>query len=150
MLARPLARPGPRCSSVAAALPFMRYQPSAAPVATPSKSTSTLRRLGFSSAARKCISDVPGFAKQTSMPSSASVATRLSEPFNVVLPTSWVKISVVSVVSGAAMALGLRGHSDEFLCLFDRIVGADRSRHQEAVAVCNHVIHVGGGHVGMA
>ena len=35
-LARPLARPGPRCSSVAAGRPAIRAYPSAAPVATPS------------------------------------------------------------------------------------------------------------------
>src|SRR5450830_733671 len=68
MLARPLARPGPRCNKVEAGVSFIRYQPSAAPVATPSNRHSTLRILGFSSAARKCISDVPGLAKQMSTP----------------------------------------------------------------------------------
>src|ERR1700733_11440598 len=35
----------------------------------------------LSSAATKCISDVPGFEKQTSTPESTSVRTRLSAPF---------------------------------------------------------------------
>src|SRR5439155_24652024 len=35
----------------------------------------------LSSAATKCISDVPGFAKQTSTPLAISVRTRLSAPF---------------------------------------------------------------------
>jgi hypothetical protein len=34
---------------------FIRYQPSAAPVATPSNRHSTPRMRGFSSAARKCV-----------------------------------------------------------------------------------------------
>ena len=85
MLARPLASPGPRCSNVDAGRCFMRYQPSAAPVATPSNRHSTLRRRGFSRAARKCISDVPGFAKQILTPSRTRVSTRLSAPFKRVL-----------------------------------------------------------------
>ena len=65
-LAQPLARPGPRCRSVAAGRPLTRAKPSAAPVATPSKRQSTPRISGESSrAATKCISDVPGLAKQT-------------------------------------------------------------------------------------
>ena len=34
-----------------------------------------------SSAATKCISDVPGFAKQVSMPLASSVSHRTSAPF---------------------------------------------------------------------
>src|SRR5580693_5143536 len=52
------------------------------PVATPSNRASTARMpLTLSSAATKCISDVPGFEKQTSTPESTSVRTRLSAPF---------------------------------------------------------------------
>src|SRR5690606_8163236 len=56
--------------------------PSAAPVATPSNSPRTQRMPGTrSSAATKCISDVPGFVKQTSTFESTKVRTRLSAPF---------------------------------------------------------------------
>jgi hypothetical protein len=73
-LARPFPMPGPRWSSVAAGRPVIRAQPSAAPVATPSKRVSTARMSGTSSsAATKCISEVPGFAKHTSTPASTSV-----------------------------------------------------------------------------
>src|ERR1700729_1526668 len=52
------------------------------PVATPSNRASTPRMPPtLSSAATKCISDVPGFEKQTSTPESTSVRTRLSAPF---------------------------------------------------------------------
>src|SRR6516162_1966953 len=82
MLARPLARPGPRCSRVAAGLSLIRAYPSAAPVTTPSNSPSTQRMPSTRSrAATKCISDVPGFAKQTSTPQADKVRTRLSAPF---------------------------------------------------------------------
>src|SRR5215468_4744570 len=39
-----------------------------------------------SSAATKCISEVPGLAKQTSTPPATNVRTRLSAPFMVSLP----------------------------------------------------------------
>src|SRR3954454_4859236 len=86
-LARPLARPGPRCSSVEAGAPFMRKYPSAAPVTTPSNRPSTQRMPGTrSSAATKCISEVPGLVKQTSTPPLTIVRTRLSAPFIPRLP----------------------------------------------------------------
>src|SRR3954451_14488592 len=81
-LAKPLPRPGPRCSSVAAGLPAMRAYPSAAPVATPSNRLSTPRISGTSSrAATKCISDVPGLEKHTSTPDSTSVLINACAPF---------------------------------------------------------------------
>ena len=75
--ATPFAMPGPRCSRVAAGRPAMRAYPSAAPVATPSKRVSTACISGTSSsAATKCISEVPGLAKQTS--TSAPTRVRMS------------------------------------------------------------------------
>ena len=54
----------------------------AAPVATPSKSVSTPRISGTaSSAATKCISDVPGLVKHTSTPESTSVRSSAWAPF---------------------------------------------------------------------
>ena len=54
----------------------------AAPVATPSNSASTQRMPSTrSSAATKCISEVPGLEKQTFTPPPTSVRTRLSAPF---------------------------------------------------------------------
>ena len=80
--ARPLPRPGPRCSSVAAGRSAMRPKPSAAPVATPSKSASTPCISGTaSSAATKCISDVPGFMKHVSTPLATSVRMSAWAPF---------------------------------------------------------------------
>ena len=84
-LASPLPRPGPRCSSVAAGRSAMRPYPSAAPVATPSNSASTPRISGTaSSAATKCISDVPGFMKHVSTPHATSVRISACAPFTVV------------------------------------------------------------------
>src|SRR5437868_9360800 len=81
-LAKPLASPGPRCSSVEAGVPFIRKYPSAAPVTTPSNRPSTQRMPSTrSSAATKCISEVPGLLKQTSTPPATNVRTRLSAPF---------------------------------------------------------------------
>src|SRR5579885_224537 len=78
----PLAKPGPRWSSVRAGLPLIRAYPSAAPVQTPSNSPSTARMPSqASSAATSGISVVPGFAKQTSTPAAAAVRIRLSAPF---------------------------------------------------------------------
>ena len=52
-----------------------RRDPSAAPVAAPSKSASTPRISGTTSrVATKCISDVPGFANTTSTPEATSAA----------------------------------------------------------------------------
>src|SRR5688572_15555775 len=86
-LASPLPRPGPRCSSTAAGRSAMRAYPSAAPVATPSNRARTPRISGTSSsAATKCISEVPGFMKQTSTPASTSVRIRAWAPF---MGSSW-------------------------------------------------------------
>ena len=80
--AMPLPRPGPRCSNVAAGLPVMRAYPSAAPVTTPSNRPSTARISGaVSSAATKCISEVPGLVKHTSTPPSTSVRMSACAPF---------------------------------------------------------------------
>ena len=58
---------------------------SAAPVATPSNRVNTARISGAeSSAATKCISDVPGLPKQTSTPDPTSVRNKLSAPFMLV------------------------------------------------------------------
>ena len=68
--------------TVAAGRPAMRAYPSAAPVTTPSNSPSTHRMPGMrSSAATKCISDVPGLAKHVSTPLASNVWTRDSAPF---------------------------------------------------------------------
>jgi hypothetical protein len=81
-LARPLARPGPRCSRVAAGRSAIRAYPSAAPVATPSNRVSTARISGtLSSAATKCISEVPGLAKQVSTPLATSDRSSARAPF---------------------------------------------------------------------
>src|SRR5438874_5766494 len=86
-LAKPLASPGPRCSSVEAGVPFMRKYPSAAPVTAHSNRPSTQRMPSTRSrAATKCISEVPGLAKQTSTPPATKVRTRLSAPFIISLP----------------------------------------------------------------
>src|SRR6516164_622087 len=91
-LASPLASPGPRCSRVEAGVPFMRKYPSAAPVTTPSNRPSTQRIPSTrSSAATKCISEVPGLAKQTLTPPATKVRTRLSAPFIVPLPFGYLR-----------------------------------------------------------
>src|SRR3984957_15940709 len=80
--AMPLAKPGPRCSSVHAGFPAIRAYPSAAPVTTPSNKPSTQRISGArSGAATMCISDVPGLVKQAFTPPASSVRIRLSAPF---------------------------------------------------------------------
>src|ERR1700674_2500302 len=81
-LARALPRPGARWRGVTARRAAMRAWPSAAPVTTPSNRPSTQRIPSTrSSAATKCISDVPGLLKHTSTPPATSVRTRLSAPF---------------------------------------------------------------------
>ena len=81
-LASPLPSPGPRCRSVTAGRPAIRAYPSAAPVTTPSNSPSTPRISGTSSsAATKCISEVPGLAKHMSTPESTSVRSSACAPF---------------------------------------------------------------------
>src|SRR5271169_6521176 len=56
------------------------------PVTAPSKRPSTTRIPStLSSAATKCISDVPGLPKQTSTPDPTSVRKRLSAPFMAIL-----------------------------------------------------------------
>src|SRR5205085_3317597 len=60
----------------------MRAKPSAAPVATPSNKVSTARISGtVSSAATKCISDVPGLVKHLVTPAFTSVRIRAWAPF---------------------------------------------------------------------
>src|SRR5690606_34930552 len=74
----------------------MRAKPSAAPVATPSNSASTQRIPSTrSSAATKCISEVPGLAKQTVTPPATSVRTRHSAPF-----MSICALSSMTILSG--------------------------------------------------
>src|ERR1700761_8949045 len=123
MFASPFARPGPRCSKVDAGVSFMRYQPSAAPVATPSNRHSTLRIRSLPpSAARKCISDVPGLAKQMSTPWSTSVLTRLSAPF----------------IADPSVAGHLAGQAHD-------AIGALRGGQQDAVALLGEAAMVLGG-----
>src|SRR3954462_12051642 len=87
-LARPLPRPEPRCSSVAPGRSAIRAYPSAAPVATPSNSARIARISGTeSSAATKCISDVPGFVKQVVTPAPTSVRSSACAPFGTLLPS---------------------------------------------------------------
>ena len=76
-------KPGPRCSSVAAGRSgHPRVAVRGGAEATPSNSVSTPRTSGTRSiAATRCISDVPGLAKQTSTPDAASVRSTLSAPF---------------------------------------------------------------------
>src|SRR5437763_17058779 len=67
----------------------MRPYPSAAPVTTPSNKPSVARISGTeSSAATKCISDVPGFVKHTSTSASTSVRISACAPFMVCLRCS--------------------------------------------------------------
>src|SRR3954471_16797122 len=82
--ARPLPRPEPRCSSVAPGRPVILAYPSAAPGATPSNSARIARISGTeSSAATKCISDVPGLVKQVVTPPSTSVRSRAWAPLGI-------------------------------------------------------------------
>ncbi len=99
---------GPRCSSVRPGRPVMRAQPSAAPVATPSNRQSTQDMPSTrSSAATKCISDVPGFEKQTSAPPATRVRTRLSAPF--IVEFSKVMGGVAGSSVGRAASVSGRG-----------------------------------------
>src|SRR5579884_1342328 len=83
-LASPLPRPGPRCSRVAPGRPAMRAYPSAAPVATPSNRARTARISGTeSSAATKCISEVPGLVKQVLTPEVTSVRISAWAPLGI-------------------------------------------------------------------
>src|SRR3954465_1070423 len=85
-LARPLPSPGPRCNRVAPGLSAMRAYPSAAPVAAPSNSARIARISGTeSSAATKCISEVPGFVKHVVTSASTSVRIRVWAPFGMSL-----------------------------------------------------------------
>src|SRR5262249_10052476 len=121
-LASPLASPGPRCSRVEAGVPFMRKYPSAAPVTTPSNRPSTQRMPSTrSSAATKCISEVPGLEKQTSTPPATNVRTRLSAPFIVCSPASELFLEVpdqplfTRFVKGLADKSGIAGRMCHFL-----------------------------------
>src|SRR6476469_9670979 len=118
-LARPLASPGPRCSSVDAGVPFMRKYPSAAPVTTPSNRPSTQRMPSTrSSAATKCISEVPGLAKQTSTPPATNVRTRLSAPFMISLHFATVLEASQDQSLFTRFVKGLAAHcSHRFRCV---------------------------------
>ena len=92
-LASALPWPGPRWRSTAAGVSATRPYPSAAPAATPSKSARMPRIAGTSSsAATKCISEVPGLAKQTSTPLFTSVSRSNRAPLAVVMMgfLSWI------------------------------------------------------------
>ena len=89
----PLARPGPRCNSTAAGRRDILAKPSAAPVAV----FSCRHRMGrilpwrLSRAAQRCISVVPGLAKQMLIPVSEREERRASAPvyFPSIFPVSW-------------------------------------------------------------
>src|SRR5436190_149252 len=144
-LARPLPSPEPRWSSVAAGLSAMRAYPSAAPVATPSNSASTARMSGVeSSAATKCISDVPGFVKQVVTPASTSV---------LISPSALVADRVGYVRQGArgrrhrvqlAAAVVRDDHSvDADLDGAARVLDVEHALHDELpVPVLAHPCHV--------
>lgn len=70
--ARPLARPGPRCSKVVAGSCLSRAYPSAAPVQTVSCIHKTARTADLFKPSTSHISVVPGFAKQTRKPASCT------------------------------------------------------------------------------
>src|SRR5438876_5451815 len=142
-LASPLPRPGPRCNKVAAGRPVMRPYPSAAPVATPSKSARTGRISGTSSrAATKCISEVPGFVKQVSTPFATSVRSSACAPFMFGL------LGSVEQRSGVEDAVRIEGGLDSthqrnlvrvlelekvlLLLLADAVLGRDRAAHLHA------------------
>jgi hypothetical protein len=79
--AKPFAKPGPKCNNVQAGFSAIRPYPSAAPVTTPSNNANIGRiLLALLIAATKCISDVPGLAKQTSTPLFSNVAINASAP----------------------------------------------------------------------
>src|SRR5215203_1388000 len=141
-LASPLASPGPRCRRVEAGLSAMRAYPSAAPVATPSNSPSTHRTPPTrSSAATKCISEVPGLAKQTSTPAPDNVLTRLSAPFICsafpYAPTGSVQQGLEGYVSLATLHSGASLHGQGgrripyiayFWCCLELLAGSELRR----------------------
>ena len=104
----PLASPGPRCRRVAAGFPVIRPYPSAAPVQTPSKRHKIDRiPASESRALTRCISEVPGLAKQTVTPSFARVLVRLSAPFIVCVSSEiscGLKIEVKYIALGSPRA----------------------------------------------
>src|SRR5258705_7536900 len=77
----------------------MRPYPSAIPVTAPSKRPSTTRIPStLSSAATKCISDVPGLPKQTSTPDPTSVRKRLSAPFMLLPRSCWLSVGFMMLI----------------------------------------------------
>ena len=81
MIGRMQAAAAAKGGGVDAGLPAIRAYPSAAPVATPSNRQSTARMGELSRAATKCISEVPGFVKQVSIPALPSVSIKAFAPF---------------------------------------------------------------------
>src|ERR1700730_16932650 len=92
----------------------------------------------LSSAATKCISEVPGLVKHTLTPPATSVRARLSAPF-------------IEVSSGTGAVVerghdGLRGHQIEMpaarVLEEGDVVGAEPSRHPAADQVVEVAAHV--------
>src|SRR4051794_12581249 len=75
----------------------------------------------LSRAATKCISDVPGLAKQTLTPACASVRTRLSAPF-------------IGSPAVAVRALCIRGEADEAVMLPPEAWSSRRAAGEERTA----------------
>src|SRR6516164_548113 len=141
MLARPLARPGPRCSRVAAGLSLIRAYPSAAPVTTPSNRPSTQRMPSTRSrAATKCISEVPGLAKQTLTPPPTKVRTRLSAPFIANSPKI-VSFRMSMPAGRRARKAGGRSRGHDLSCSGRNAAGSQPSVRRRTVGVLSADSH---------
>ena len=104
---QPVAQAGAEVQQHRRRLLGVRAYPSAAPVATPSNNVSTPRSPGTSSrAATKCISDVPGFAKQTLSPPLTRVWMSAWAPFTT---TTYAPPSLRSSVAAVAARVILMG-----------------------------------------
>src|ERR1700761_8562211 len=91
------------------------------PVTAPSKRPSTVRiPATLSRAETKCISDVPGFPKQTSTPDATSVRKRLSAPFMSIPHSKWWRASYEGAQSRNGFA------DDQGIHLPRPLVGVDR------------------------
>lgn len=102
-LAKPFAKPGPRCSRVMAGLLAILLYPSAAPVHTFSCNPRTARISEIESRApTTCISVVPGLAKQLEIPQSAAHLISTSAPFIVSRSFAYVLISCNDFIYGGA------------------------------------------------
>src|SRR6266404_5447187 len=92
----------------------------------------------LSSAATKCISEVPGLVKHTLTPPATSVRARLSAPF--------IEVSSGSVAVVERGHDGLRGHQIEMpaarVLEAGDVVGAEPSRHPAADQVVEIAPHV--------